>query len=230
MLHGHTCKSIQLTEQETRWTITSWMYFLVIGDNLLIACLFLCCFLKSDFYFPNWCTDPPNIDKFQTDYFVGVQQSVTLNCEAEGNPPPTYTWIPCDSDQVCDKNTLHTSQVFNDANYICRVANALGVDSKTANICKSHVHCIHALNFESKSSLWYDRATDLIFPYIILLHYKIIFKILPDCLSCSYLETRTTTQFFILQAINTIHQWEMCREFDQCLRSYRLLQKLQLLL
>ncbi|CAH3161370.1 unnamed protein product [Pocillopora meandrina] len=79
-------------------------------------------------------TYPPKIVKFQTDYFVGVQKSVTLNCEAEGNPPPTFTWIPCDSDQVCDKNTLHTSQVFNDANYTCRVANALGVDSKTANV------------------------------------------------------------------------------------------------
>ena len=103
-------------------------------------------FFKSDFYFPNWCTDPPNIVKFQTNYFVGVQQSVTLNCEAEGNPPPTCTWIPCDSDQVCDKNTLHTSQVFNDANYTCRVANVRGVDSKTANVCKSQVHCSNASN------------------------------------------------------------------------------------
>ena len=75
-----------------------------------------------------------------------MQQSVTLNCEAEGNPPPTYTWIPCDSEQVCDKNTLHTSQVLNDANYTCRVANAIGVYSKTANVCKSQVHCSHASN------------------------------------------------------------------------------------
>ena len=182
-------------------------------------------FFKSDFYFPNWCTDPPNIVKFQTNYFVGVQQSVTLNCEAEGNPPPTCTWIPCDSDQVCDKNTLHTSQVFNNANYTCRVANALGVDSKTANVCKSNVHCSHALEFESKKFTLIS-ATDLIFPYIILLHYKNIFKILPDCFSCSCLETRTTTQFFILQAINTIHQWEMRGEFDQFPGSYRLWQKL----
>ena len=160
-LYAHTCKSIQLTEQETRWTITSWMYFLAIGDNLLSAYLFLCYFFKSDFHFPNWCTDPPEIVKFQTNYFVGVQQSVTLNCEAEGNPPPTYTWIACDSNQVCDKNTLHTSQVYNDANYTCRVTNALGVDSKTANVCKSHVHCSNALEFESKSSLWYEQ---LIFP------------------------------------------------------------------
>ena len=128
--------------------------FLAIGDNLLSVFML---FFKSDFYFPNWCTDPPNIVKFQTNYFPGVQQSVTLNCEAEGNPPPTCTWIPCDSDQVCDKNTLHTSQVFNDANYTCRVANALGVDSKTANVCKSDVHFSHALEFESKSSLWHEQ-------------------------------------------------------------------------
>ena len=92
-----------------------------------------------------------------------MQQSVTLNCEAEGNPPPTCTWIPCDSDQVCDKNTLHTSQVFNDANYTCRVANALGVDSKAANVCKSNVHCSHALEFESKKFTLIS-ATNLISP------------------------------------------------------------------
>ena len=50
-LYAHTCKSIQLTEQETRWTITSWMYFLAIGNNLLSAYLFFCCFFKSDFFF-----------------------------------------------------------------------------------------------------------------------------------------------------------------------------------
>ena len=101
---------------------------------------------KSDFCFSNWCTDPPKIVKFKTEYFVGVQQSVTLKCEAEGNPPPSYTWIPCDSGQVCDKNTLHISQVLNGANYTCRVANVFGLDSETADVCKSHVHCSHASN------------------------------------------------------------------------------------
>ena len=41
---------------------------------------------------------------------VGLQQSLTLNCEAEGNPPPTYTWTPCDPEQVCNKNTLQISR------------------------------------------------------------------------------------------------------------------------
>ena len=78
---------------------------------------------------------------------VGVQQSVTLNCEAEGNPPLTYTWTSCnDPEQVCDKNNLYISQVLNDTSYTCGVANVYGDDSKTATVCKSHIHCSHASN------------------------------------------------------------------------------------
>ena len=103
-------------------------------------------FLNLIFYFPICCTDPPKIDNFQPEYIVGVQQSLTLNCEAEGNPPPTYIWTPCYPEQVCNKNTLDVSQVLNDVNYTCRVANVRGNDSKTANVCKSHVHCSCAYN------------------------------------------------------------------------------------
>ena len=77
---------------------------------------------------------------------MGVKQSVTLICEAEGNPPATYSWIPCDSEQSCDKNTLHISQVLNNANHTCKVANLLGNDERTASVCKSHVHCSHVSN------------------------------------------------------------------------------------
>ena len=44
-LFANTCRSIQLTEQETSLTITSWMYFLAIGDNFLSTYLCRCCFL-----------------------------------------------------------------------------------------------------------------------------------------------------------------------------------------
>ncbi|XP_022807281.1 fibroblast growth factor receptor 3-like isoform X2 [Stylophora pistillata] len=77
-------------------------------------------------------TYPAMIAEFQTEYFVGVQQSVTLTCEAEGNPQPTYSWIPCDTEQVCNKNTLVISQVLDDASYTCRVVNIHGPDTKTA--------------------------------------------------------------------------------------------------
>ena len=79
------------------------------------------------------------IVNFQTEYVVGVHQSVTLNCQAEGNPPPTYTWIPCNNpEQLCNKETLDISQVLNDASYTCRVANVHGADTKTAIVCELH--------------------------------------------------------------------------------------------
>ena len=110
---------------------------------IFVSMLFLIWF----FCFPTWCTDPAKIVKCQPEYIVGVQQNLTLNCEAEGNPPSTYTWVPCnDPEQVCDKNTLQISQVLNDTTYTCRVANMYGDDSKTANVCKSHEHCGHAFN------------------------------------------------------------------------------------
>lgn len=112
----------------------------------------------GDFYFSNQRTDPAKIFRFTTDYYVGVQQSVTLNCEAEGNPPPTYTWIPCDSEQVCGENTLDIPQVHNDTSYTCRVANALGLDSKTANVCKLHCSCaLYICSFtQSYTNMWFQ--------------------------------------------------------------------------
>ena len=109
--------------------------------------MYLCAFFNLIFYFPIWYTDPAKTVKFQPEYIVvAVRQSVTLNCEAEGNPSPTYIWTPCDPEQVCNKNTLHISQAINSTNYTCRVANSLGLDSKTANVCKSHVNCSCASN------------------------------------------------------------------------------------
>ena len=94
-------------------------------------------FFNLIFYFPIWCADPPKIVNFETEYITGLQQTLTLNCEAEGNPPPTYTWTPYnDPEQVYNKNTLDISQVLNDANYTCRVANLHGNDAKTASVCK----------------------------------------------------------------------------------------------
>ena len=96
-------------------------------------------FINLIFYFQIWYIDPATIVNFQTEYVVGVQQSVTLNCQAEGNPPPTYTWIPCNNpEQLCNKETLDISQVLNDASYTCRVANVHGHDTKTAIVCKLH--------------------------------------------------------------------------------------------
>ena len=83
--------------------------------------MYLCVDAVSNliFYFPIRCTDSVTIVKFQTEYAVCVQQSVTLNCEAEGNLPPTCTWIACDPGHVCNKNTLDISKVPDDSSYTC---------------------------------------------------------------------------------------------------------------
>ena len=99
------------------------------------------------FYFPIRCTDPVKIVNFQPEYIVGAQQSLTRGDEAKGNPPPSYTWTPCNNpEQFCDENTLHISHVLNDTSYTCRVTSVHGDDSKTANVFKSHVHLSHASN------------------------------------------------------------------------------------
>ena len=88
---------------------------------------------------------------------------------------------------------------------------------------------LNAMHLNLRAKGHFDMSNWL-FPSIVLLQYKNIFKILPDRFSCSYSKKRATTQFFILQAVNTIHQWEMWWEFHQCPGSCRLWQKFQLLL
>ncbi|XP_022803667.1 fibroblast growth factor receptor 3-like isoform X2 [Stylophora pistillata] len=77
---------------------------------------------------------PVKIVNFQTEYFVGYRENLNLDCEAEGNPPPTYSWTPCGTELVCDNNNLYISQLFEDADYTCRVANNFSGDTKKASV------------------------------------------------------------------------------------------------
>ena len=67
---------------------------------------------------------------------VEVQESVSFQCTAEGNPQPTYSWIPCDPPQVCHKSKLDVSEVMDDDVYICTVKNYLGSNSGNVSVCK----------------------------------------------------------------------------------------------
>lgn len=84
-------------------------------------------------------TDPPKIDtsRHKRERTVAAQESVTLQCSAEGNPQPTYTWTPCDLQQnVCHESTLIIPEVLKDMNYSCRVENFLGNDTASTRLCK----------------------------------------------------------------------------------------------
>ena len=162
VLQTHISESMQLKDIRLdkkypfvyKFTVRVGPLTVAIELSHLDVSLCRCCFFNLIFYFPIWCTDGPKNVTVEHEVIVGAQQSVTLNCEAEGNPPPTYTWTPCDPGQVCNKNTLEISQVLNGANYTCRVANVHGNDSKTAAVCKSHVHCSHASNSYTSSYMY----------------------------------------------------------------------------
>ena len=83
-------------------------------------------------------TDPAEIAKLSSEYEVIVQQSVTLHCEAKGNPQPIYTWIPCDPERsVCHESRLHISQVLKDSVYLCKATNILGTDARHVRLGKT---------------------------------------------------------------------------------------------
>ena len=77
---------------------------------------------------------PPKVAKFVQEYKVGVQQSVTLQCQAEGHPEPTFSWSPCKDS--CNTATLTIPEVLNDTVYTCTATNSVGNDSADASVGK----------------------------------------------------------------------------------------------
>ena len=83
-------------------------------------------------------TDPAKIVKLEREHEVATQQSVSLDCQAEGNPQPAYSWTPCDPQQnVCHESVL-TVQTSDKSVYMfnCKVANNLGSDARNTFLCK----------------------------------------------------------------------------------------------
>ncbi|XP_020602496.1 limbic system-associated membrane protein-like isoform X2 [Orbicella faveolata] len=83
-------------------------------------------------------TYPAKIVKLVSEHEVATQQSASLDCQAEGNPQPTYTWIPCDPQQsVCQKSVLHFQASDKSVyTFTCKVENFLGSDTKNTTVCK----------------------------------------------------------------------------------------------
>ena len=94
------------------------------------------------------CTDPAEVlNVSASKHDVEVQESVSLQCRAEGNPQPTYSWRPCDPQQsVCHESKLDVSEVLYDDVYICTVTNSLCSDSGNVSVCKllkNHLQLIY---------------------------------------------------------------------------------------
>ena len=93
-------------------------------SNLFPPCFFL--------------VDPAKIVYLESEHEVAAQERVSLVCTAEGNPEPTYTWTPCDSQQsVCHESVLNfqasSKSVYT---FTCKVANSLGSDTRNTTLCK----------------------------------------------------------------------------------------------
>ena len=81
--------------------------------------------------------DPAKIVKLVSEHEVAAQQSVSLDCQAVGNPQPTYSWTPCDPQQsVCHENVLTVQTSYKSVyKFTCKVENNLGSDTKNAFLC-----------------------------------------------------------------------------------------------
>jgi len=80
-------------------------------------------------------TYPAKIVKLVSEHEVAAQQSVSLDCKAEGNPSPTHFWTPCGT--LCDPEQIvcHERHLIFQASdksvytFTCKVANNLGSDT-----------------------------------------------------------------------------------------------------
>ncbi|XP_020629982.1 neural cell adhesion molecule 2-like isoform X2 [Orbicella faveolata] len=81
-------------------------------------------------------TYPAKIVNLKSEHEVTAQQCEPLVCQAEGNPEPSYTWTPCDSQQsVCHQSVLHF-QASNKSVYTftCKVENYLSSDTRNTTV------------------------------------------------------------------------------------------------
>lgn len=70
--------------------------------------------------------------------FVGREETASLNCKVEGNPPATISWSPCEEGNTpCSDQYLNISKVQSArTNYTCTAKNYLGIDSATTVLRK----------------------------------------------------------------------------------------------
>ena len=82
--------------------------------------------------------DPAKIVTLVREHEITAQQSVSLQCTGDGNPQPTYTWTPCDTQQsVCHESVLNVQASDNSVyTFICKVENYLASDSRNTTLCK----------------------------------------------------------------------------------------------
>lgn len=86
-------------------------------------------------------SDAPELkNKTVTDVFVNEGDDVTLNCEAEGNPPPVFHWTSEGVNISETSSELNITRVNAYSTYTCTATNELGSITK-----QIHVHVIKSI-------------------------------------------------------------------------------------
>ncbi|XP_074553255.1 uncharacterized protein LOC141809915 [Halichoeres trimaculatus] len=75
-----------------------------------------------------------NVTTGETYYFLKKGVNTTLNCEAEGNPPPVFNWTRDGVSLLEKTNHLNITRVDDDAIYNCTAYNHLGSITKSMNV------------------------------------------------------------------------------------------------
>ncbi|XP_068685571.1 fibroblast growth factor receptor 1-like isoform X2 [Montipora foliosa] len=110
----------------------------------------------------------PPIVTLESKFFVGREQTASLNCEVEGNPTPSIRWIPCDPPSTgCDKRYLNISEMQTPrANYTCTASNSEGSDSETTLVIIGGTNIFISLSTsgecDKKDSVWETLQHELV--------------------------------------------------------------------
>ncbi|XP_015777403.1 PREDICTED: fibroblast growth factor receptor 4-like isoform X16 [Acropora digitifera] len=109
---------------------------------------------------------PPKVTLAQK-FFVGREETASLNCEVEGNPTPTISWSPCDEgNPFCNEQYLNISRVQSArANYMCTAKNRVGAASGTTVLLIGGKNIYLRLSVsgkcDNKASVWETLVKEL---------------------------------------------------------------------
>ncbi|CAG2199633.1 unnamed protein product [Mytilus edulis] len=141
--YAATNTSLQELQDNCSYYRTSYMTFMVtpVYNTAVIRCAVVSTlaenmYVESEPLDVNYSVTVPTIGKNpdKTDYLVGVDTSISLNCTADGNPKPNYIWYKdnqIEAISTSENLTIRNVTTANSGIYICSVTNTVnGVISR----------------------------------------------------------------------------------------------------
>ena len=97
-------------------------------------------------------SDPPSITYIMNDTTFNENDRVTLNCQADGNPPPTIRWIFV-NDSSYVPGLFYITGKQNEGFYKCIAENSVGRDESSRDVyltvfCKSYLNLAAVVSWD----------------------------------------------------------------------------------